>query len=103
MSDSKAGGNERPFQNTRTQKQWNFECVESAVFELLPSSPPTMVDPVTVTWQEVCHKAAGFDGFTGDGKLVRELLSENQLDTIDSKEVAEGYVVQRSQATGNEQ
>jgi hypothetical protein len=88
---------QRPFSNTRSQQEWNIECVESAVFELLPNSQPSQTDSRTVTWQSVHHEAKQFDGFTGSAELVRELLGYNKLDTIQSEEVAEGYQVQQAQ------
>jgi hypothetical protein len=95
-------GTQRPFQNTRSQKEWNFECVESAVFELLPCSQPSQTDPKTVTWQSVHHEAKQFDGFTGSAEFVRELLADNRLDTTHSEKVAEGYLVQRSLQAGTD-
>jgi len=84
---------ERPFKQTRTQEQWNFECVESAAFTFLPACQPSQTDPVVVPWQKIQQEAQTFTGYTGDGALVRELLEGDKLDIIVSEPTAGGYKI----------
>jgi len=90
------GSDERPFKDTQTQSEWDRECVESAVYELLPAAQPSQADPKVVSWQAVHRAANRFDGFTGSPALVRDLLAGNELDTIESAERPDGFLVERS-------
>jgi len=95
-------GTKRPFQDTRTQEQWDFECIESAVYELLPNLQPSQQDSITVSSRAVYRQAKNFDGFKGSVERVRKLLDNNELDSVQSKPTDGGYIVQRSMGSDTE-
>jgi len=80
----------------RSQPEWNKDCIESAIYKILPSAQPSQTEPRVVSWQEVQREAESFDGYTGTSELVRTLLANNELDIVKSEEVENGYRVKKS-------